>query len=125
MMMIITTRSMAIGRWSAVRLRRPFLSVNAHVIGRDASLMRTLAFRHFRMRVCLCVLLFDFISKKKETYRVVVHTILPAMMPQGEIGLTFTMTAIITLSYRAARRIIRKRAKPNTHSKRAKEKEIL
>jgi hypothetical protein len=66
---------MAIGRWSAVRLRRPFLSVNAHVIGRDASLMRTLAFRHFRMRVCLCVLLFDFISKKKETYRVVVHTI--------------------------------------------------
>ena len=77
MMMIITTRSMAIGRWSAVRLRRPFLSVNAHVIGRDASLMSTLAFRHFDIFgcVCLCVLLFDFISKTKETYRVVVHTI--------------------------------------------------
>ena len=55
MMMIITTRSMAIGRWSAVRLRRPFLSVNAHVIGGDASLMRTLAFRHFRMRVSVCL----------------------------------------------------------------------
>jgi hypothetical protein len=38
-------------------------SVNGHVIGRDASLMRTLAFRHFpEMRVSL----FDFISRQNK-----------------------------------------------------------
>lgn len=58
-MMIITTRSMAIGRSGRRRDCVVPPSVNGHVIGRDASLMRTLAFRRFSARcVSRCLISF-------------------------------------------------------------------
>ena len=50
------------------------LSVNAHVIGRDASLMRTLAhFDIFHRCVCLCLISFFFFLKEKRNKKICVY----------------------------------------------------